>query len=85
MIEMKVLTIALDEKYSQVFPPALARRAWLGYLYEMFNFCDGRRSLREIARALSHEVAPVSADVLGHMACDLERLGYLTIGPEGLA
>jgi hypothetical protein len=83
MIEMKRLTIALDLAYGELFPPRLlARRAWLGYLYELFNFCDGQRTLRQIARALSHEIGPVPWEVLAHMACDLERMGYLSVKPE---
>ena len=83
MIEMKPLSIKLELDYMELLPPQiLVRRAWLGYLYELFNFCDGQRSLSQIARALSHEIGYVPVEVLGQMACDLERMGFLSVRPE---
>jgi len=78
MIEMKRLTLELDPLYR--IPKEgvrLSRHAWLGYLYELFNFSNGRRTLGEIARALSHEVGPIDVNVLARMSRDLERMGYL--------
>jgi hypothetical protein len=78
MIEMKRLTLELDPLYRiDKEGVRLSRHAWLGYLYELFNFSNGRRTLAEIARALSHEVGPIDVNVLARMSRDLERMGYL--------
>jgi hypothetical protein len=78
MIEMKRLTLELDPLYRlEKEGVRLSRHAWLGYLYELFNFSDGRRSLDEIARALSHEIGPIDVKVLTRMSRDLERMGFL--------
>jgi hypothetical protein len=83
MIEMKRLTIALDPLYRvDKSGVRLPRHAWLGYLYELFNFSDGERTLGEIARALSHEVGPIEVSVLARMSQDLEEMGFLTILEE---
>ncbi|MCZ7569105.1 MAG: hypothetical protein M5U01_11050 [Ardenticatenaceae bacterium] len=80
MIEMKRLTIALDEAYTTVIPESrLGRRGWLGYLYELFNHSDGQRSLGQIARVLGHEIGPIEVDVLARMVRDLERMGFMTV------
>lgn len=80
MIEMKRLTIALDETYATVMPDRfLSRRGWLGYLYELFNHSDGQRTLGQIARILGHEIGPIEIDVLARMVRDLERMGFMTV------
>jgi hypothetical protein len=78
MIEMKRLTVKLDPLYRvEKHGVRLSRHAWLGYLYELFNFSNGERTLGEIARALSHEVGPIEVKVLATMSRDLEEMGYL--------
>jgi len=78
MIEMKRLTLELDPLYRlDKEGVRLSRHAWLGYLYELFNFSDGYRSLGEIARALSHEIGPIDVNILARMSRDLERMGFL--------
>src|SRR5437016_11112936 len=82
MIEMKRLTIELDPLYARDFQSRFnSRHGWLGYLYELFNFSNGERSLEQITRALSHEIAPIELNILDRMCCDLERLGYLDYLP----
>jgi hypothetical protein len=80
MIEMKRLTLELDPLYRlNKDGVRLSRHAWLGYLYELFNFSDGTRSLQQIARALSHEIGPIDVNVLARMSRDLERMGFFTL------
>ena len=80
MIEMKRLTLALDPLYRiDKQGVRLSRHAWLGYLYELFNFSNGQRTLGEIARALSHEIGPIEVRVLATMSRDLEEMGYLQL------
>jgi hypothetical protein len=83
MIEMKRLTIALDPLYRvEKSGVRLSRHAWLGYLYELFNFSDGERTLGQIARALSHEIGPIEVGVLARMSQDLEEMGFLSLLEE---
>ena len=57
----------------------LAQLGFIGYMHEIFNFCDGQRTLREIHRALSHELKPISLETMCDIVCDLDTLGYVTI------
>ncbi len=78
MIEMKRLTLELDPLYRlDKEGVRLSRHAWLGYLYELFNFSDGQRTLAQIARALSHEIGPIDINILARMSKDLERMGFM--------
>ncbi len=80
MIEMKRLTLELDPIYRlDKEGVRLSRHAWLGYLYELFNFSDGTRTLAQIARALSHEIGPIEVRVLARMSRDLERMGFFSV------
>jgi hypothetical protein len=79
MIEMKRLTLELDPLYRiDKEGVRLSRHAWLGYLYELFNFSDGTRTLGQIARALSHEIGPIEVHALARMSRDLERMGFFS-------
>jgi hypothetical protein len=83
MIEMKRLTLELDPLYRlDKEGVRLSRHAWLGYLYELFNFSNGQRTLGEIARALSHEIGPIDVNVLARMSRDLERMGFFDVQGE---
>ncbi len=80
MLEMKPVTIALIEKYDQRFSGGHLRQLdFLGYMYEICNFSHRGLTVRQIARALSHELRPISADEVYGICKDLERLGYMTV------
>jgi hypothetical protein len=80
MPEMKVLTVRLGTTYDGLFAGSqFARRGYLGFMYEVCNLSDGQRSVADIARTLSHEVAPIEIDVVARMCRDLARLDILTL------
>jgi hypothetical protein len=80
MLEMKPVTIALIEKYDQRFSGGHLRQLdFLGYMYEICNFSRRGVTVRQIARALSHELRPISVDDVYEICKDLERLGYMTV------
>ncbi|MGH2403100.1 MAG: hypothetical protein ACRDGN_01430 [bacterium] len=80
MVEMKPVAIHLGEKYERRFQGGhLSRQGFMGYMYEVCNFSHGVRTVRQIARALSHELEPISVEEVYEICKDLERLGYMTV------
>lgn len=80
MLEMKPVTIHLVEKYDQRFRGSHLRQLdFLGYMYEICNFSHGGYTVRQIARALSHELQPIAVEDVYEICKDLERLGYMTV------
>jgi hypothetical protein len=80
MLEMKPVTIHLIEKYDQRFSGGHLRQLdFLGYMYEICNFAHRGYTVRQIARALSHELRPISVEDVYEICKDLERLGYMTV------
>jgi hypothetical protein len=80
MPEMKVLTVRLGTTYDELFAGSqFTRRGYLGYMYEECNLSNGQRSVADIARTLSHEVAPIGVDVVARMCRDLACLEILTL------
>src|SRR5436305_12489190 len=78
MPEMKVLTVKLGSAYDELFGNRqFTRRGYLGYVYEVCNLSDGRRSVVDIARILDHELGPVDVELVTQMCQDLARLGIL--------
>jgi hypothetical protein len=84
MPEMKPLTIQLAPLYDEIFHGGhLSQLGFLGYMYEICNFSHrGDRTIREIARALSHELSPVSEEHVFQICSDLEELGFMTVYRE---
>ena len=85
MPEMKPLTIQLAPLYDEVFKGGhLSQLGFLGYMYEICNFSHGgQRTVREIARALSHELKdPISEEHVFQICSDLEELGFMTVYRE---
>ncbi len=80
MVEMKPVAIHLALKYEQRFGGGhLSRQGFMGYMYEICNFSQGSRTVRQIARALSYELQPISVEEVYEICKDLERLGYMTV------
>lgn len=80
MPEMKPVAIELALKYEQQFRGGhLSRQGFMGFMYEICNFSQGTRTVRQIARALSHELAPISAQQVYEICKDLERLGFMVV------
>jgi hypothetical protein len=80
MLEMKPVTIHLVEKYDRRFTGAHLRQLdFLGYMYEICNFSRGTYTVRQISRALSHELQPITVEEVYEICKDLERLGYMTV------
>ena len=83
MPEMKVLTVKLGSAYDGLFGNRqFTRRGYLGYLYEVCNLSDGRRSVVDITRILDHEVGPVDLQTVTRMCQDLARLGFLELDSD---
>jgi hypothetical protein len=81
MPEMKPVTVRLAPLYDQIFKGGhLSQLGFLGYMYEICNFSHGgERTIREIARALSHELQPISEEHVYQICSDLEELGYMSV------
>jgi hypothetical protein len=81
MPEMKPLTIQLAPMYAEIFKHGhLSQLGFLGYMYEICNFSHGgQRTVREIARAISHELQPISEENVFQICSDLEELGFMTV------
>ena len=81
MPEMKPVTVRLGPLYSKLFQTGhLSQLGFLGYMYEICNFShSGERTIREIARALSHELQPISEEHVFQICSDLEELGYMSV------
>ena len=84
MLEMKPVTIRLAPLYDRIFTGGhLGQLGFLGYMYEICNFSQGgERTVREIARAISHELAPIKIEHVYQICSDLEELGYMTVHRE---
>jgi hypothetical protein len=57
----------------------LSQLGFIGYMHELCNFSNGKRTLGEIHRAMGHELAPVPLEALYELVSDLQELGYLTV------
>jgi len=81
MPEMKPVTVHLAPLYDKLFQKGqLSQLGFLGFMYEICNFShSGERTIREIARALSHELQPISEEQVFQICSDLEELGYMTV------
>jgi len=81
MLEMKPVTIRLAPLYDQIFTGGhLSQLGFLGFMYEICNFSHGgQRTIHEIARALSHELQPISEEHVYQICSDLEELGYMSV------
>ena len=81
MLEMKPVTIRLAPLYDSIFTGGhLSQLGFLGYMYEICNFShNGNRTIREIARAISHELQPISEEHVYQICSDLEELGYMSV------
>jgi hypothetical protein len=80
MLEMKPVTIHLVEKYDRRFQSGhLSQLGFLGYMYEICNFARRGYTIRQIARALSHELQPITVEDVYEICKDLERLDYMTV------
>jgi len=81
MLEMKPVTIRLAPLYADLFRQGhLSQLGFLGYMYEICNFSHGgTRTIRDIARALSHELQPISEEHVYQICSDLEELGYMSV------
>jgi hypothetical protein len=80
MVDHKRATIFMAPKYDRdIHGGHLAQLGFIGYMHEIFNFCDGQRTVREIHRVLSHELRPIPLDTMCDLVCDLDTLGYVTI------
>ena len=78
MFHMKHIRVALGVKYENLMESA-HRHSLIGYLYEVCNLCNGKRTLVDIRRILGHELGPMDIEILVEMVNDMEQLGYLTI------
>lgn len=81
-IEMKRLTVELGRKYETMVesePGAMARRGFLGPMYEVCNLSNGERTIAEIVRIIRHEVGPIGIEMVVEIARDMESLGFMTI------
>ena len=81
-IEMKRLTVELGGKYEPMVeskPGVMARRGFLGPMYEVCHLSNGERTIEEIARIIGHEVGPIEIETVAEMAKDIESLGFMTV------
>ncbi len=72
VINMKFLAITLGSRYGDQDP------FYMDHLAEMSNLSNGQRTIREIARIVGYEIAPLDLDLAVAMFEDLEDLGFLT-------
>ena len=81
MLEMKLITVKLGPLYNELFKGGhLSQLGFLGYMYEICNFSHGgERTIRQIARALSHELQPISEEHVYQICSDLEELGFMSV------
>jgi len=80
MVDHKRATIFLAPKYDTGLKGGhLTQLGFIGYMHELCNFSNGKRTLAEIHRAMGHELTPVAIETLYELVSDLEELGYMTV------